>query len=697
MSTAALVGRERELAELRQLLAGALAGSGALALLGGEPGIGKTRLAEALAAEAAARGARPLWGRCWEGEGATAFRPWVEALRQLLRGAAADDLAADLGAGVADLLSLLPELARLLPGLAPPPSVDPEEARFRLFDAVLGWLRAAAGRRPLLLVLEDLHWADASSLALLQFVARELAVLPLLLVGTYRDVELDRRHPLASVLPALRRERGTRRLALRGLDEPEVAALLEALLDRPSSEHSRQFAAALHDTTEGNPLFVQEIVRHLQENGRLLRRDGRWTSDARSIDELELPEGVREVIGRRLARLTEPTNRVLAGAAVLGRSFSFRLLIALSGQDEETVIAAIEEAQAAHLLEEERGGEAAYSFTHALLRQTLYEELSLPRRQRLHRRAADAIAQLYGDAEAHAAELAQHSLQAVPEVAPAIAIERCQRAGAVARARFAFEEAMRWFAAALELQELHLPADRERRCDLLLGLAEAQYLAGERAAARKTIVLVTGSDLKFEDPLRFGRAALLLGRIEGQSSERDHAETNAVLEDAIAVVKETDLDLAALLRAVLGARLLLAAPPGAERARQLTDEATMLATRASAAARAVVLSVWAIVRFDPEHIGEVAVSAGEIGKAATHGADVALIISVPNIRLALARAAGWRGDVDRCIAEFDSTLGGSVRRSYSSFRAVLHALHAALDGEFVRLEQIVAEMSHDRS
>jgi DNA-binding SARP family transcriptional activator len=262
----AFVGRERELAELVGGLDDAVAGQGRLFLLSGEPGIGKSRLAEALAGGAHARGAAVLVGRCWEAGGAPAYWPWTQALRAYVRETDAAALAAQLGAGAPDLAQIVPELRQRFPDLPPPSPLEPDGARFRLFEATAEFLRNAAERRPLVLVLDDLHAADPPSLLLLRFLARALGSTRLLLLGAYRNVDPRPGQPLAETLAEVAREPATRRLALRGLSEPEVAQYLR---QTASEMASPQLVAALHRQTEGNPLFLAETVRLLSVEGAL--------------------------------------------------------------------------------------------------------------------------------------------------------------------------------------------------------------------------------------------------------------------------------------------------------------------------------------------------------------------------------------------------------------------------------------------
>jgi class 3 adenylate cyclase len=365
------VGRSAELAELRTALDAAIGGTGRLVLVSGEPGIGKTRLAQELSKEAEARGCLVLWGRCWEGEGAPAFWPWVEALSAYARTLDPRTLRSQLGAAAPDLAQLVPDIQAALPDLPAPAPTEPEQARFRLFGGVAAFLIGVASVRPLLLVLDDLHWADKPSLLLLQFLVRQLGTARLLVLGTYRDTELDRTHPLADVRTSLRRDAAVERVALRGLSSPEVMTLLEARAGHALDAPGRALAAALQRETEGNPFFVQETLRHLADTGGIAEQDGRWRVTTASIDELGIPERVREVVGRRLSRLSETTNGVLAQAAVLGREFDEAVLARVTGLDEVALDAALEEALAAAVLRATRGrGVPRYALGHALIRQT---------------------------------------------------------------------------------------------------------------------------------------------------------------------------------------------------------------------------------------------------------------------------------------------------------------------------------------
>ena len=475
---APFVGRDEELRRLKAQIDRGAAGHGALVLLAGEPGIGKTRLTEEAAVYARLRGTEVLVGHCYESEGTPAYWPWIEIVRAFLGARDRGTLAETIPPQAVHVAQIVPELRERLPELPEPPVLLPDQERQRLFEGFAALLEAGATQCPLLLVLDDLHWADRPSLLLLEHVARRLRDSRLIVVGTYRDVELDRRHPLAGVLAGLRRERLYERLLLRGLSGDEVRAMLEAAAQHELDAAGLALAAALQRETEGNPFFIEETIRHLVESGRIFRREGRWVSDAADIDELGIPEGVREVIGRRLSRLSEACDRALQHAAVLGREFEFAVLAAMTDAGEDALLDALDEALEAQLVTEVGGGRSVrYSFSHALVREALYEELSLPRRQRLHRRAAEAIEQVHArDVDRHVAAIAVHLRTAGAAADPNRALDYSMRAGEAAAGMLAWEEAAAHWDAALEVAEDEGLV--ERRLELLQRVADTMYLTG---------------------------------------------------------------------------------------------------------------------------------------------------------------------------------------------------------------------------
>jgi predicted ATPase len=341
------VGRHVEIERLRRRLARAKAGrSGSLILLAGEPGIGKTRTAEELAEEARRDGARILWGRCFEGDTTLPYGPFAEAFTRYAKEADAAELQADLGPYGSALAKIAPVTGQRVPDLPPLMDLNPDEERWRLFDAVVQLLGNIAARAPLLLVLDDLHWADGGTIALVRHVARSLAQTRMVVLGLYRDVELDRTHPLGESLAALRREGDCERIVLHGLDVDEVGELLGAMAahDVPPA-----LVDAINRETDGNPFFVREIVLHLIEDGKVYREAGRWTSHL-SIEALGIPEGVRQVIGRRLSRLSEPANRLLGAAAGTSGAFCFDVAWRVAGLAEASALDGLDEALDAQLI-----------------------------------------------------------------------------------------------------------------------------------------------------------------------------------------------------------------------------------------------------------------------------------------------------------------------------------------------------------
>jgi class 3 adenylate cyclase len=554
------VGRDHELSTLKRAVENALGGQGSLVMVAGEPGIGKTRLAEEVGVYARLRGAQVLIGRCYEDDGAPPFWPWMQVIRAYAHEREPDRLMSELGPGASDIAQLVSDVRVQLPGLPPPPTVEPDQARFRLFDSITTFLKQAAHNQPLVVILDDLQWADKASLLLLKFLSRELVSSRIVVIATYRDVQLQRHHPLAETLAELGRERPYERIFLSGLSPAAIVEFLEAMAQHELDDAGHALAKVLHRDTEGNPFFIEEILRRLAETGRIFREDGRWVAKVGSVAELGVAEGVRELIGSRLRQLSPHCNQVLVTASVLGREFDLDVLGAVVEVNEDELLDAVDEAVGAGLLGKLRsgGGQHAYSFSHNLVREALYDELSTLRRVRLHRRVGEAIESMYASSlEPHLPQLAYHFLEGSAAGDPTKALEYAVRAGERATKLLAYEEAVGQFQAALVALERMPGADPHRRCDLLLSLGDASWRAGELTSGRETLQEAARLARTLGDPDRLARAALCHGAGVGGFGfiARANPETIELLEEALSALGDDDSALRARLMARLATEL----------------------------------------------------------------------------------------------------------------------------------------------
>jgi class 3 adenylate cyclase/tetratricopeptide (TPR) repeat protein len=405
-----LVGRDRELDQLRERWGAVQRAPEKLVLVGGEPGVGKTRLAQELVVDVGKSGVPVLQAACYEHEVNTAYLPFVEAFRDWVHGQPAPVLRASLGDSAADLARLAPEIASTLGPLPASPPLPPNEERLRLFDSVARVLQTLAHRNGLVLFIDDLHWADQGTLSLLHYVLRRSRQERLLVIATYREIELDRVHPLAAALVDWHRERLAARLTLHRLSQDETGALLATLFGE--ARVAADLTRVIHRETDGNPFYVEEVVKSLVEHGHIARQGERWAY--RDVDALEIPQSIKEAVGRRLSRLSRTSVDLLHVAAVLGREWVFGELAAvvgaggpLTGSREDELLAALDESERAQLLR--AGPGEGFAFTHDKIREVLYEELSPIRRRRLHQQIGESLERLYAaDPETHAAVLGYH-------------------------------------------------------------------------------------------------------------------------------------------------------------------------------------------------------------------------------------------------------------------------------------------------
>ncbi|MCL4241622.1 MAG: AAA family ATPase [Dehalococcoidia bacterium] len=469
------VGREPEFASLAGPLQAAERGEPGVVLLSGEPGIGKSRLLREFSARALADGWLVLSGRAYDTEGMPPYLPFVDVLRQYVH-ASSDEELQPIVSAAPEITMLLPEVAARL-GPVSPPLPGPESERYALFQAVSSFLAHAANSteaRGLLICLDDLHWADRSTLLLFQHLARNMAAARLCLVGTYRTVGIDAGHPLFPILADLTRERLCEAISLAPLSPEEAEALVATLTSRNTI--SSALIESIHNRTKGNPFFIEEVVRHLQGEGRDL------DDPALASSGWGIPEGVRQVIGSRIARLSHDDRRLLQAAAILGDEFGqmFPVIARMLDVDVSGLAETVEEAVSAGMLRED--GES-YRFAHALIRDALLDELPLPRRQRLHLAAARATEEAYArNLDPWLSAMAAHYRMAGPFADGEKAIDYSIRAGEAARQAFAYEEAQAHWEAALGLMEqqasesLSSGESAELRARLLERLGDLMYV-----------------------------------------------------------------------------------------------------------------------------------------------------------------------------------------------------------------------------
>ncbi len=533
------VGREGDLNRLLPSVGRARSNQRQFVLLSGEPGIGKTRLATELALAAHAEGASVLLGRCDE-ELALPYMPFVEALRQYLGSQPAGEADSPGTIWREVLARLVPEARGASSGELAPLRLDPEQERFRLYDAVDRAVVEIGRGEPLVLLLDDLHWADKASLLLLRHLLRSPEPAPILFLGTYRETDLARTHPLADMLGDFRRAPGFLHVQLGGLSRDDTASLISALAGH---ETPAKFAEVVHAATEGNPFFIQEVLRHLTETGVVVRQKDRWAAAA-SIDDLGIPEGIREVVGRRLSHLSEDTSAALSAASVFGPDFDLAPLEGVAGLPAERLLLALEEARAAGLIYE--GSEVgSYRFGHALVQEALCAELTATRRARLHGRIAEVLEARYGrKADDNAARLANHYLEAgmLSQTNVSKAVHYSKQAAEQAEAATAWNQAARHYESCLTLIRDYDGGFNEDEATLHVALArclryDAQSEASWRSFLRATTIYRARGD----------GAGLAHAALEASLLVVPFDQLLALLEEALNVLGESDLPLRARL------------------------------------------------------------------------------------------------------------------------------------------------------
>jgi len=670
------VGRSIELAHLEACLDAAMAGRGQLALIAGEPGIGKTRLAGELAQRAADRGMDVAWGRCSEDAGAPALWPWIQVLRTC--GAASDD-----GSATTLIHELTPELDGLLPELGGaartqasllPSPLESERSRFLLFDSIGRFLHRMASRRPLLLVFDDIHAADIPSLLLLQFLTRSFDTSPVMVVGTHREAEVRRDPRLAEIFALL--ERRAERVALRGWQTGEVGSFLEKVLGmRPHDS----VVAKIAEITAGNPLFVDGFAHQMR---------GRTDSGIAGVP-AAVPDSIRATIHQRLKPLPTVVRELLDTAAVIGQRFDPRLLAKLTDQPLADVLDRLVAAGRTDLVTLPDTVAGSYAFAHPLVRQTLYTDLAPTTRMSLHHRCAVALEGLYAEhLDEHAHAIAHHYLESARAEDVPHAVDYAVRAAGRSLVLCAYEEAALLYERALAALEA-AGGSLRRRCEVLVALGEAHLRAGSTLRARE----VCASAARIAQELGAGslhaRAALFFGGIVIGVGIPD-PELLRLLETSLELLDDHESEL----RAIVSARLAVRLPRASDQPRRiaLTRDALEQARRSgSHQALAYALDAQHMALWESASIPSQLAVAGELIGAAEACGNRELILHGVHLRISDYLEAGDIDAADREIAEYE-TLADGLRQAHYTFRArSLRAMRAMMNGEFDRSERLAAE------
>jgi DNA-binding SARP family transcriptional activator len=688
-----LIGRARELAGLEARWDRALGvASGVdgtedpemqhrrIVLLAGDAGIGKTTLTAELARRVHDAGAIVLAGRSPR-ETVVPYQPFLEALRHWALNAALIDLRATAREYGSELARLIPELRRRAPELPPPPQDEPETERYRLFEAVVGLLTELSRSAPVLLVLDDLQWADRPTLLLLRHMARATDPSRVLILGAYRSAE-RRGDTFTNALGELRRDRLASQLDIKGLSESETAELVRM---RAGESPARGFAHALYEETEGNPFFAEEIIRHLIEAGVQV-----GSASPSELQRFGLPEGVKQVIAFRLGRLEAPAAELLRVAAVIGRGVDAALLERVVLLDEDEFLAALDEALGAVLLVESDAKPGNYLFSHTLIRETLYESMSAPRRARIHKRVGEAIEAMQGRRrERYLPELAYHFTRAADPENAEKAITYAFRAGEQATTMLAHEEAAEHYARALDVQGRFQPEASERRCELLLRLGEARVHGGERALGSSAFREAAALAERLGDGASLARAAIGASRRYVQPPGVVDTELIAMIERALELEPERSLLRVRLLACLCGA---IYHSPQRDRMPALSEEAVAIATElGDPESRAYACSARRRVLWDAPHLAERVEVSTEM---------LTLARQIGNLELQL-QAHAWlvvdlleRGDIDAVDAQTEAFDAGAhrLRQPLYEWNSILwRAMRALLAGSLDDADRLASE------
>jgi DNA-binding SARP family transcriptional activator/tetratricopeptide (TPR) repeat protein len=670
------VGRTEELALLSGLWVETRHGTRHIVLVGGDPGVGKTRLVTEFAHRAHDGGAAVLYGRADE-EATLTYQPFIEALRHWAVNTPADELQRDLGPNASVLGSLVPEIAVRLPG--PAAGGSGEVVRDRLFDAVTGTLAAIASHRPTVLVIDDLQWADPGSLLMLRHIARSVHRGGLMVLATYRETEPS--PALAETIADLGRERLFERMHLAGLSSAEVVEMVASLRgDGPEPE----LAGAIHEDTGGNPFLVEALVNQMGP-----REDGQPAPRREAIYARGIPQLVREAVAHRVGELGPGVAEALDVASVIGREFEAELIVEVGERPSEEVTAALEAAVAAGLLTDVPGTLDHYAFSHALFRQTVYAGIPKRLRTALHGRLADALERRHGSDPRHVSELARHYAGAGPAAAPK-ALEYCVRAGASALGALAFEEAVKHYNGALSALNAVGSSDENLRCELLIALGEAEWRAGDVGSSRETFGRAARIAGAIGDAETLGRAALGFCGFGWERYGAPDTEAINLLRSALAKGRQPD-SLRARLLARLAAILQFAGRSG--EATELSAEALDIARAGDdeEALAAALIGRWH-ARSGPDGLEERVKLTRQLSSLAEtlHNRD--LEMQALMLRVIVSLELGDFTEVDVAIAEH-ARLADRMKQSPAQIHSrAFQAMRALMEGRYEDVERLAADV-----
>jgi class 3 adenylate cyclase/tetratricopeptide (TPR) repeat protein len=686
---AGVVGREREIAELADACKRAAVDEGCeVVLVSGEAGQGKTTLVAAAARAAFDAGACVLFGHCEE-DLATPYQLFAEALGHYVTHASEEQLVAHVDAFGPDLARLVPALAGRLATLPASKATDADTERYLLFAAVVGLLAAMAAQQPIVLVLDDLQWADRASLGLLRHVIASEQSRRLVVFCTYRDQELSRSHPFLETLAALRRHEGVRRIELTGLDDTGVLALMEGAAGHALGDDGVDLACALHRETDGNPFFVGEMLRHLSETGAIYQDErGRWVADART-EQPAVPDSVREVIGARIGRLGTTAERVLTVAAVIGRDFDLDVLARATHTSYDDLLDVLDAAVSAALVRETAAADGRFSFAHALVQHTLYEDLGHNRRASMHRLVAESLEDLCGARPGvRVGELARHWFHATQPVDLGKAVRYSREAADAALAALAPADALGYYAQARDLSAQTDEPDPILRLDLAIGLGTAQRQTGD-AAFRDTLLDAARNAARLGDADRLVAAALANNRGWHSAAGVVDDEKVEVLQMALDRLPTGHLDRALVL-AALCSELTWAST--LDRRQALADEAIAIAESSGDDATVVrVLNHLAYALLAPSLLEQSLVRTADALVRAERVGDPVLRFFAAHWRVIVATLAGDIDEVDRCHVISGSLADQLDEPALRWGSLSTRAVRAQIAGDIDQAEQLTAE------